>query len=227
MPSRIVAGFLVFCLALLLGAPMSVAKPNFAELLTRAQAEADAGRRWEPPGDNLADTIMDLFQLTPTATTEQLAAFSALLERDRKTLQEIPGASTAVPAAPPLGSAPLGGSAPPVAPPAPGSPVLGPPPVANPAPHQEARASDLFEHAQAAEQSGDISGARRYYASAAARGNKASALRLGRLYDPAFLGRTVIGGIDPDPVAARRWYERAAAQGDREAAPLLQALNGQ
>ena len=66
--------------------------------------------------------------------------------------------------------------------------------------------------------------ARRLYASAAERGNAAAALSLGRLYDPAFLGRSVLGGVDPDPALARQWYQRAADMGDQDAAPLLQAL---
>ena len=84
MPTRISGlTFLIF-LALLSGVPTRAAEPSFADLLDRAGAELAAGRRWEPPGDNLADTIMTLFKLAPTATPQQLAAFADLLERDRK-----------------------------------------------------------------------------------------------------------------------------------------------
>jgi TPR repeat protein len=69
-----------------------------------------------------------------------------------------------------------------------------------------------------------MSGARRLYAASADQGNATAARSLGRLYDPAYLKQTALGGIDPDPALARRWYERAVAMGDAQAAPLLQAL---
>lgn len=94
------------------------------------------------------------------------------------------------------------------------------PVVRLPDPHADA----LFARGKAAEERGDISGARRFYASAAERGHAAAARDLGRLYDPAVLGHMVVGGIDADPALARHWYERAADLGDQDAKPLLQAL---
>jgi TPR repeat protein len=105
----------------------------------------------------------------------------------------------------------------------PGPPAVPAPPPAVRLP--DAHAVELLARGQEAERSGDITAARRLYASAADRGSAVAARSLGRLYDPAFLGRTVIGGIDADPVEARRWYERATALGDPEAAPLLQSLS--
>jgi TPR repeat protein len=52
-----------------------------------------------------------------------------------------------------------------------------------------------------------------------------AALGLGRLYDPAYLKQTAMGGIEPDTELARYWYQRAAALGDPEAGRLLQALS--
>jgi TPR repeat protein len=86
------------------------------------------------------------------------------------------------------------------------------------------RATDLLARGQEAEQLGDVSGARRFYASAVQLGSATAARNLGRLYDPVFLKRTALGGIDPDLWQARHWYELAIAMGDPEAAPLLEAL---
>jgi TPR repeat protein len=84
---------------------------------------------------------------------------------------------------------------------------------------------ELFARGQQAERQGDVSGARRFYFSAAQQGYAAAARGLGRLYDPAYLKQTALGGIDPDPAIARRWYEQAVALGDTEAGPLLEALS--
>ena len=86
------------------------------------------------------------------------------------------------------------------------------------------RAAELFARGQEAERQGDVSGARRLYATAAGQGSATAARSLGRLYDPGYLKQTALGGIDPDPALARHWYERAVAMGDTQAAPLLQAL---
>lgn len=51
-----------------------------------------------------------------------------------------------------------------------------------------------------------------------------AARNLGRLYDPVFLKRLALGGIDPDLGQARHWYELAVAMGDTDAASLLEAL---
>ena len=53
----------------------------------------------------------------------------------------------------------------------------------------------------------------------------AAARNLGRLYDPAYLKQTAIGGVDPDAALAREWYERAFRLGDPEAGLLLEALS--
>src|SRR5690348_13180666 len=68
------------------------------------------------------------------------------------------------------------------------------PMVRPPDPHADA----LFARGKAAEEQGDISGARRFYAAAAERGHAAAARDLGRLYDPAVLDHIAVGGIDAD-----------------------------
>lgn len=182
-----------------IGAPArSADKATFAELLAKAQAQAAAGHRWSPPGDNMTETVAGMMDMIPTATPQQLAELSALLEKD---------GSHAPPARPPNQTAsPLPHSTAPSGPPS-------------------ARSVELLSRGKDAEHLGDVSGARRYYASAAAQGNAAAALALGRLYDPTYLKQTAFGGIEPDPALARHWYERAAALGDAEAGPLLEALS--
>jgi TPR repeat protein len=87
------------------------------------------------------------------------------------------------------------------------------------------RSALLFARGIEAEHRGDLSGARRYYSSAARQGDAAAARNLGRLYDPAYLRQTALAGIQPDPVLAREWYKRAVTLGDAEARPLLEALS--
>jgi hypothetical protein len=103
-------------------------------------------------------------------------------------------------------------------------PVVAKTPPAPVAIRPSTRAADLFARGQEAERQGDVSGARRLYATAADQGSATAARSLGRLYDPGYLKQTALGGIDPDPALARRWYERAVAMGDTQATPLLQAL---
>lgn len=316
MPMWIAGGLLVVSMTLTTGSTVQAQQPTFADLLARAQAQADAGHRWSPPGDNLADTIIMLFQLAATATPEELTALADLLERDRKSLQQSPGAAPPA-AVPPPGAAPRQAPAMADVPPAAGpplstdvppaapnraptvadvSPTGEPPPSAAAAPGQslptianipraeelppaaappkksapavanvprdgelppaavappvgaprpaasapaapvpaspqrpmirlpDPHAAELFVRGKAAEEHGDISGARRFYAAAAERGHAAAARNLGRLYDPAVLDRIVVGGNFANPDLARHWYERAAQLGDRDATPLLQAL---
>jgi TPR repeat protein len=98
------------------------------------------------------------------------------------------------------------------------------PPAAT-APVADSRAAVLFARGLDAEHRGDVSGARRFYFSAAQYGDAAAARNLGRLYDPAYLAQTTLGGVDPNPTLAQHWYERALRLGDTEAAPLLEALS--
>jgi TPR repeat protein len=86
-------------------------------------------------------------------------------------------------------------------------------------------AREFYKFGEAAEARGDISGARRYYETAADQGVGAAALALGRLYDPAYVRRTTIGGIDANAATARRWYERAASLGENTALSHLQTLS--
>ena len=98
-------------------------------------------------------------------------------------------------------------------------------PTPVPPPNSNGRPALLFSRGLEAELRGDISGARRFYLSAAQLGDAAAARNLGRLYDPAYIRQTAFGGIDADPAVAQQWYERAVRLGDAQAGPLLQALS--
>jgi TPR repeat protein len=228
-------------------APAFARDASFADLLAKAEAQAAAGHRWSPPGDNMTETVAGMMDLISTATPQQLAELSALLEKDGG-----PSAREAASGQPRLAPAPPPPA--PVSPPAraqtsePARLETSPAPRAQPAPPPaavepkrptsagpnapapnarapNARAMELLTRGEEAEHLGDVSGARRFYASAASQGNAKAALSLGRLYDPAYLKQTALGGIDPDPAQARQWYERALALGNSEAGPLLEALS--
>ena len=251
--------------------------PTFSELLARAKAQAAAGHRWGPAGDNMTETLLDMMELVPTATADQLAELSELLQSAETTPQKEtpgtvpfggppapptragippPGLKTPLPEiaplAPPVPSTPTPlpsvPSSPPQVTPLPPSPLQvtplqGTPPQVTPLPvpppdpertlnalpnltttESSARAAILYARGLEAEHRGDFSAARRFYLSAAQKGDAVAAKSLGRLYDPAYLRHIVVGGLAPDPALARQWYERAIQLGDSEAEPLLQAL---
>ena len=317
MPAAGRCALLAVCAVLMTVHSARAENRSFADLLAQAKAQAAAGHRWEPPGDNATETIMRMIDLIPTATPAQLSELSVLIESGRpgplptastpnSTSQDrLPQPAAAPPADQPLASPAIAAPAsPPVLPVHPGSdrsgqlalgqvaPGLGassavspgpvtpspsapgaaspsavPPSAVSPGaitlspvtpgprkpsavspsavspstiapstiapgpaapgqviPDTTSRAAMLFARGLDDELHGDVSGARRFYSTAAQQGDAAAARNLGRLYDPAYLRRTTLGGIDPDPALARYWYERAVRLGDAEASLLLQAL---
>ncbi|WP_428492594.1 hypothetical protein [Rhodopila sp.] len=346
MTMAIRCAVLALCALLVTSLPANAGGNSFADLLARAKAQDAAGHRWAPPGDNVTETVMTMLDTISTATPDQLAELSALLQRDKppadplapdRQTENMP-ADTATFATPPLAMPPLTSSPPTPSPTAPPQDMPGlaatpapsgatesvsPPiadqptptpnptlataePPATPLPDQSAnqpsndgqnssatpnsatpnsatpssatpspanssqapsgpaapspiadtitpskiapdpltptqaaptpiepaqttddpqRAAMLFARGLDAERRGDISGARRFYATSARQGDATAALNLGRLYDPAYLKQTTLGGVDPDPELARFWYATAARLGDTGAAPLLEALS--
>jgi len=88
-PTALRRAFVVFCLLTGFGSAALSAnaeQPNFADLLARAEAQAAAGHRWGPPGDNMTETVLRMMELVPTATPDQLAELSALLQTEETTL---------------------------------------------------------------------------------------------------------------------------------------------
>ena len=244
---------LVICAVLMTVLSAHAENHSFADLLIQAKAQAAAGHRWTPPGDNMTETIMRMIDLIPTATPAQLSELSALIESGRpgplptalksdlmtenRPTEAVPAPSAGQPPVSPAIAVP----APPVVLPARPGPeqtgqvALGQVPL-NPITHGPiapgqaipdagSRAAVLFARGLDAELHGDLSGARRFYFSAAQQGDAAAARDLGRLYDPAYLKQIALGGVDPDPALARHWYERAVRLGDAEAGPLLEALS--
>ena len=68
---------------------------------------------------------------------------------------------------------------------------------------------------------GDVMAARALYQSCAVAGYGTAALRLGQTFDPAFLDRTNLRGINGDLGQAAYWYRRGQELGNTEAAYLL------
>jgi TPR repeat protein len=264
--------------------PALTQQPTFGDLLERAQAQDAAGRRWWPAGDNMTETVAGMMDIIATATPQQLADLSDLLEKNASNspaqpparttrsraipAQAIPAETADVPIIPPqitpaqANSAPITSAlitpaqgAPTQAAPAQAAPTrAAPAPISSPGaqasltpdlrplvtqstvverpvagrpravPPPSPRAMELYARGRDAERQGNVSGARRFFASAAEQGSAGAARSLGRLYDPDHLGHTALGGIDANPALARLWYERAVAMGDAEAGSLLDAL---
>jgi TPR repeat protein len=238
MRAPIVRVLMLAAIAIATSWPVCARDATFGDLLARAQAQAASGHRWSPPGDNMTETVAVMLDIISTATAQQLADLSDLLEKNASNpppSQITPAASAPVPAAPPTVAPPQAPAAPvetqaslmPAQRPAATETTASGNPVARrirteqrPTP----RALELYARGQEAERQGNVSGARRFFASAADQGSSAAARSLGRLYDPAYLKQTALGGIDPDPALARSWYERAVAMGDAQAGSLLEAL---
>ena len=66
---------------------------TFADLMTRAQAEAAAGHQSSPPGDNVLETVGSMLDLMPSATPAQLQDLYLLLEKTRSDLPSAPSAA--------------------------------------------------------------------------------------------------------------------------------------
>ena len=79
----------------------------------------------------------------------------------------------------------------------------------------------LIERGAAMMALGDVSAARLLYKRAADAGDARAAVELGRTYDPQYLAKTNLVGVQPDPTLASDWYRRALALGDTKAGLLL------
>ena len=95
--------------------------------------------------------------------------------------------------------------------------------IAAASPHLSTKeVAELLERGDTFLQRGDIASARLFYERAANAGNGLAALRLGAIFDPAFLGRGLVCG---DIATARLWYQRARDLGEAEAEQRLKTLD--
>lgn len=136
-----------------------------------------------------------------------------------------PPAVAPAPTAPPPSVA---AAVPPQAPPGPARthvaalPAVVPPPARPQGDAPDPRALAAAGDARLAD--GDIASARLYYERAAESGDARAARLLANSYDPAFLTRWGVRGMNGDTEEAARWYKLAGALGDSEAKQDLAAL---
>ncbi len=215
------------------------ADATFAELIARAHAEVDAGKQWSPEGDNVAETLMAMLNLLPTATPQQLTEFDHLVSQQQSLLQHERSGRVATVSPPSLSAEPEKPASPPTpdtapttqAPPtaansvnsarsAKASPASPPKPTGStgrstPMPAGQL-AAEMLARGKDAEAHHDISQARRFYEVAAENDDAVAARALGRLYDPNRTGQMPMGGIKPNPELSQKWYQRAdALRGDK------------
>jgi hypothetical protein len=93
-------------------------------------------------------------------------------------------------------------------------------------PRDPAELALLIERGEALLRHGDIASARLLLKRAAIEGSAQAAFELGTTFDPAFLSRLSVFGVDPDEAQARDWYERASKLGSIEASVQLKRLAG-
>ena len=71
---------------------------------------------------------------------------------------------------------------------------------------------------------GDLASARLLFQRAAAAGNAEAAFILGTTFDPLFIRRMGVVGMEPDIARAREWYKKAAELGSADASQQLAIL---
>lgn len=86
-------------------------------------------------------------------------------------------------------------------------------PKAQPAPVlpslSPAEVNSILRRGDALLREGDVAGARLLLGYAASRGNKDAMIKLAKSYDPEFLAKLGVRGVQPDPEKAAHWYGRA------------------
>ena len=82
----------------------------------------------------------------------------------------------------------------------------------------------LFERAGGQLRKGDVAGARAIFEYLAAKGNAAAAFGVGETYDPIFLEKLFIAGVEGNAKKALEWYRKADKLGNPEAQARLNSL---
>jgi hypothetical protein len=88
----------------------------------------------------------------------------------------------------------------------------------------DAKVEFLVERGNALLRGADAVSARHFFARAAETGNAAAAAAMAASYDPLYLERNAIRGVNADPEQAAAWYRVAIARGDQAAALRLNEL---
>jgi TPR repeat protein len=92
-------------------------------------------------------------------------------------------------------------------------------------PQQERTAALLTSRGDAMLAIKDISAARKLYELATTLRSVAAATRLASTYDPRYMDKLGIIGMQPDVAMAVNWYDHAAKLGDRDAAQRMRELD--
>jgi TPR repeat protein len=88
----------------------------------------------------------------------------------------------------------------------------------------DAKVEFLVERGNALLRGADAVSARHFFARAAETGNAAAAAAMAASYDPLYLERNAIRGVNADPEQAAAWYRVAIARGDQAAVERLNRL---
>ncbi len=88
----------------------------------------------------------------------------------------------------------------------------------------DAKVEFLVERGNALLRGADAVSARHFFARAAETGNAAAAAAMAASYDPLYLERNAIRGVNADPEQAAAWYRVAIARGDQAAVERLNEL---
>lgn len=98
------------------------------------------------------------------------------------------------------------------------------PPAGEPAAAGDAKVEFLVERGEALLRGADAVSARHFFARAAETGSAEAATAMAASYDPLYLERNAIRGVDADPEQAAAWYRVAIARGDQAAVQRLNEL---
>jgi hypothetical protein len=82
----------------------------------------------------------------------------------------------------------------------------------------------LFERADAKLSEGDVAGARSIFEYLVMKGNPAAAFAMGSTYDPLYLEKLFIAGVEGNAKKALEWYRKADKLGNPEAQARLNSL---
>ena len=103
-------------------------------------------------------------------------------------------------------------------------PVSGPAPASRGATQLDNEVAMFVTRGKEFLKDGDLASARLLFQRAAAAGNAEAAFSLGTTFDPLFIRRMGVVGMEPDVARAREWYERAAELGSADASQQLATL---